>query len=433
MTRTSREEIGEANDMKRMKYKKIIRNIGIFLTLGLIIGFIVFQREQVKQENINEEQELSIPVEVMMVEKAQYDETLNYIGSITADHIQSLSFKSPGKILGINVQQGDYVEQGDILMQLDTSDLLFEIEAAQKAMEAAYAQYQLSAKGSSSQELEQARLMVDKAQEVYSFQETTLKEYERLYSEGVISNKEYEQAVLEANVALNDLNTAKQAYDSAIEGADDELLQLYYSQYEQAKISYNHKQTLLEDAVLTSTISGTIIELPYEENTMIPAGQPVVHIRRDGANISIGVTSEDYEKIHVEDPVFVKDDSDRMREGIVLRKNNIPDQATHLYDVEVYLEEEDILIGKIVECRIIIGQKEGIMIPIQSAIVNGETYVYIYEGGQAWRRPVDIQSILDDQIIVTGLNDGDSLIISNIKKVNEGKAVSIIGEELVND
>ena len=108
---------------------------------------------------------------------------------------------------------------------------------------------------------------------------------------------------------------------------------------------------------------------------MIPAGQPVVHIRRDGANISIGVTSEDYEKIHVEDPVFVKDDSDRMREGIVLRKNNIPDQATHLYDVEVYLEEEDILIGKIVECRIIIGQKEGIMIPIQSAIVNGETYV----------------------------------------------------------
>jgi hypothetical protein len=86
MTRTSREEIGEANDMKRMKYKKIIRNIGIFLTLGLIIGFIVFQREQVKQENINEEQELSIPVEVMMVEKKQYDETLNYIGSITADH-----------------------------------------------------------------------------------------------------------------------------------------------------------------------------------------------------------------------------------------------------------------------------------------------------------------------------------------------------------
>lgn len=433
MTRTLREEIGEANDMKRMKYKKIIRNIGIFLTLGLIIGFIVFQREQVKQENINKEQELSIPIEVMMVEKAQYDETLNYIGSITADHIQSLSFKSPGKILDINVQQGDYVEQGDILMQLDTSDLFFEIEAAQKAMEAAYAQYQLSAKGSSSQELEQARLMVDKAKEVYSFQETTLKEYERLYSEGVISNKEYEQAVLEANVALNDLNTAKQVYDSAIEGADDELLQLYYSQYEQAKINYNHKQTLLEDAVLTSTISGTIIELPYEENTMIPAGQPVVHIRRDGANISIGVTSEDYEKIHMGDPVFVRDDSDMMREGIVLRKNNIPDQATHLYDVEVYLEEEDILIGKIVECRIIIGQKEGIMIPIQSAIVNGETYVYIYEGGQAWRRPVDIQSILDDQIIVTGLNDGDSLIISNIKKVNEGKAVSIIGEELGND
>lgn len=433
MTRTLREEIGEANDMKRMKYKKIIRNIGIFLTLGLIIGFIVFQREQVKQENINKEQELSIPIEVMMVEKAQYDETLNYIGSITADHIQSLSFKSPGKILDINVQQGDYVEQGDILMQLDTSDLFFEIEAAQKAMEAAYAQYQLSAKGSSSQELEQARLMVDKAKEVYSFQETTLKEYERLYSEGVISNKEYEQAVLEANVALNDLNTAKQVYDSAIEGADDELLQLYYSQYEQAKINYNHKQTLLEDAVLTSTISGTIIELPYEENTMIPAGQPVVHIRRDGANISIGVTSEDYEKIHMGDPVFVRDDSDMMREGIVLRKNNIPDQATHLYDVEVYLEEEDILIGKIVECRIIIGQKEGIMIPIQSAIVNGETYVYIYEGGQAWRRPVDIQSILDDQIIVTGLNDGDSLITSNIKKVNEGKAVSIIGEELGND
>ena len=415
-----------------MNKKKLIKLSILFVALIAVIILIVIERAQTKYNVLEQDKQQSIPVEVFEVKASSYDETLNYIGAISAEQVQTLSFKSPGKIQTIAVEEGDFVEKGMVIAKLDTSDLMFEIQAAKKAMEAAYAQYQLSLKGATSQELEQARLAVEKADQVYAFKKETLEEYEVLYATAVISKKEYEQMKLETQVALNDYNTAIQVYETAKNGAEEERIELYYHQYEQAKTDYEYKQTGVDDATLTATVDGTVIGLPYEENTLVPAGQPVVNIRQEGANILIGVTDKDYEKIEVNQPVIVQVNDEQMQ-GRVLRKKNIPDRATHLYNVEIYLEEKNVLIGKIVECKIIIGKKEGIMIPIQSAIVNGESYVYIYDEGKARRRTIKVEDFIGDQIIVSGLESGELLIVSNAKKVADNKAVTISGEERQDD
>lgn len=410
-----------------MKWKKITKVIIVFAVIAAIIGIIVIQRNQTKLQKMVEETESIIPVTVMPIEITKYEEVLSYIGAVQTDSVQSLSFKSPGKIKTIDVKEGDVVEAGEQLATLDTVDMTYELDGARQAMEAAYAQYQLAQKGATSQEIESARLALGKAKEAYDFKLNTSNEMKQLYDEGIVSKKEYDLVVLEASLAQKDYERANQAYMTVMEGSDPSLLDLYYSDYEQARTLYEHKESLMRDASLMAPISGTIISLPYEVNTMVPAGQPVVNIRKDGAVVALGITQQDYAKIMVGDNVRVWRDEQRIN-GLVSRKSNIPDISTHLYQLEVSVDHQDLLMGEIVECEIVVGQKEGILIPIEAVIVDGETYVYVQVDHEARRKNITIEEILDDQIIVTGLNIGDHLILENIKKIDEGTVISVINE-----
>ncbi|MDF1616759.1 efflux RND transporter periplasmic adaptor subunit [Petrocella sp. FN5] len=410
-----------------MKWKKITKVLIVFAVIASIIAIIVVQRNQTKLKKMVEETESIIPVTIMPIEITIYEEVLSYIGAVQSDGIQSLSFKSPGKIKTIHVKEGDLIEAGETLITLDTVDITYELDGARQAMEGAYAQYQLAKKGPTPQEVEQAGLALKKAKEVYDFKLNTLGEMKLLYDEGILSKKDYDQVVLDTTMAQNDYETANQAYITVMEGTDPSLLDLYYSRYQQAKIMYDQKAALIEDASLISSITGTVVSLPYEVNTLVPAGQPVIHIRKDGAVVALGITQEDYAKIELGDNVRILKNTKTM-DGVVSRKSNIPDLTTHLYQLEVSLNEQDFLMGEIVECEIIVGQKEGILIPIESVIVDGETYVYIQVVHEARRKNIIIEEILDDHIMVSGLDVGDALILQNIKKIKDGTIISVVNE-----
>jgi len=410
-----------------MKWKKFTKVLIVFAVIASIIGIIVVQRNQTKLQKMVEETESIIPVTVMPIEITLYEEVLSYIGAVQTDGVHSLSFKSPGKIKTLQVKEGDVVKTGQVLATLDTVDITYELDGARQAMEGAYAQYQLAQKGATPQEIQQARLAVEKAKEVYDFKVTTSGEMKQLYDEGILSKKEYDLVILDTTMAQKDYETANQIYIKIIEGTDPSLLDLYYSNYEQAKTMYEHKESLIQDASLTASINGTVISLPYEINTMIPAGQPVVHIRKDGSVVALGITQKDYPKIEVGDNVRVQRHEKHIN-GLVSRKSNIPDITTHLYQLEVSIDEAHLLMGEIVECEIVLGQKEGIIIPIESVIVDEETYVYVQVENRARRKKIIIDKIIDDKIIITGLDVGDALILENIKKINDGTIISVINE-----
>ncbi len=407
--------------------RKVVKtSIGIFLLIGLI-ALIVAVRWETPIEEQDQKQQASIPVDIMEVRTTIENKTLRYIGVVSPKQIQSLSFKNPGKLQQIFVEEGDDVEEKTVLATMDTRDVSYELELAKKAMEAAHAQYQLGKKGASSQEIEQARLNVEKASQVQVFAEATFQEYKSLYEEGVISAKEYDQIELEAEIAQKDFEMATQIYETATNGADKELIEIYYRQYEQAKTQYEYVETIINDATLVSTIRGTIVEIPFEENTRIASGTPVIHIRQEGSNVVIGVTDSDFGKIELNQEVYVHGNN-RMMEGKVLRKKNIPDPSTHLYTVEIYLEEKDTLIGEIVECEITIGTEEAIKIPMQAIVVQDESYVYVYESGQARRRTVQVEGFKDNYVVIKGLSEGEKLIVQNVKHMSDGKNVALVRE-----
>lgn len=369
-----------------------------------------------------------VPVKVETVEDLAYDEVLSYIGVITPDSIQTLGFKSAGKIEAINVEVGDKIDEETLLVTLDTQDLEFELRVSKSSLNAAKAQYDLAVKGTEAQDIELARLAVEKASQVTLFKATTLEDYTKLYAEGVISNKEFEGIELEATLAELDYLNAKVVYEKALDGLEQEAIDVYYSQYEQAKTNYEFKESLMSDSQLYATTKGTVIDILYEENELVPTGYPVVAIRKEEQVITLGINNEALIQLEKGQIVTITEDK-REGTGVVSRIADVPDANTHLYEVEVTIDQKDLfLIGEIIKCNIMVGTNHGIMIPINSVVIDEDNYVYIVKDHKANKKKIEIITILDDAIIVKGIEEGEQLVTENVNKLYEGKEITIIGE-----
>ncbi len=87
---------------------------------------------------------LKKPADGYITEKAVKGEVLQEIsetGSVKATESVSMSFKSIGKIVKINVAVGNNVKKGDILVQLDSSQSSAQLQSAKAALEASQRQY----------------------------------------------------------------------------------------------------------------------------------------------------------------------------------------------------------------------------------------------------------------------------------------------------
>ncbi|MBF4691579.1 efflux RND transporter periplasmic adaptor subunit [Fusibacter ferrireducens] len=363
------------------------------------------------------------PVTVKKLAMTNYDVSLNYVGRVESSSLKKLSFKSTGKVESIKVAVGDRVNAGDQLMILDQEDLIFAKNAAENQMKVALAQYEKVLKGTSSEELKNAKSNVEKAQEIYNDAQKQLDHGKLLYESGGISKDALDQLTLNLNLQAKNLDQAEQLYQKAKRGAEPEDVAMAQANYLMAKTDFESKQSLLEDAVLRAPVSGTIVSILYEADETVPAGYPAVVIREDSQIIKVGVTGEDLKKIKLGQEFLC---TDLALKGSITRLAEVPDASTHLYEIEATLKNSDLLIGEIVECRLLIGEASGVIIPIESILNDGEDFVFLYEEGYVTRQVVHKSEIIGNQILVSGLNAGDLLISKNINQLKDGELVSLM-------
>lgn len=372
-----------------------------------------------------------VPVTVEEAKIEEYEERLTYVGGVTSDSIQTLAFKSSGKIEAIYVEIGQKVDESTLLISLDTQDIDFAVRASENAMLAAKAQYVEALEGTRSQDIEMARVAKEKAEEVSRFKADTLIEISALYEAGFASSKEVDGANLESTIAMRDYQNALAIYSKAMEGPTEETLDALQNRYEQAKVGYEMNLSLLADSQLYSSTKGTVVNIVYEENEMLAAGYPAIVVRKENQVINMGgVTDEDLEELELNQKVYIyaTDDANKSQEtiGFITRIADVPDMTTHLYQVEVAIDAQSKLsVGEVVTCEVAIGKcTGGVDIPLKAVTVDDKNYVYVvHNEATASKKYVDIVMLLGHRIIVEGLEAGDKIITQNIPKLYEGKDV----------
>ena len=111
------------------------------------------------------------------------------------------------------------------------------------------------------------------------------------------------------------------------------------------------------------------------------------------------------------------------KEGRVVFIDNVADAQTSTYKVEIEIEEQEVLIGNIVRVEAIIGQVEGIWIPIQCIQSTTIDFVFVIEDGRSSKRSIEVLEIKGDKVLVEGLEVNESLVVSGMKSLVEGMLV----------
>lgn len=269
-------------------------------------------------------------------------DSLTATGTVEAKKVMA-SFKVPGKIASLLVDEGSKVELGQNLASLDGRELTAKLNQAVGAFEAASAQARQA--GSSvpltSQQveaaIEQARAKVAQAEVGVTDAGQQLERAQELHDSGAISNKSFDDAKNNFDLAQNILNEAQSGLDQALSARLK--VQVAQSQYEatvgQSNLAggaVDEAQAYLDNTLLKAPISGYITQKMLEQGEMVNAGTPVLEITDiEHTYIKIFITENKIGRVQLGQAAEVTVDSfpGQVIPGKVVWINNAGDFAVH--------------------------------------------------------------------------------------------------------
>lgn len=397
----------------------------IFLVVVVaILGLAAYKVYDIMNEEYIPEEKEAVPVTVYSAEEMEIPETIVYQGSISPSSVENISFKSSARLEIFNGQEGEEILEGTTLAKLDQSDLDLALQAAENQLYAANADYNRASKGARSEDLELARISVDKATEALVYLEDQVTKIETLFTEGIVSQSELDGAKLELDLATKDYELAVQNLEKASNGTEPEIIQAAAAQVALARTNRDAQQAMIDDVIYVMPKNMILLKKLYEVGELVPAGYPVAVVRSLEEVVTIGVSGKDLSKVYLGQNVDISSALSSGR-GQVRRIAEIPDSDHFLYEVEVEIVEGDFTIGDIVECTMTYDQVMGITLPIFAMKNDGIDYVYIYDNGIARIQKVEIINILEDRVLVEGVSVGEQVIVSNINRIQGKSKVTI--------
>ncbi len=113
----------------------------------------------------------------------------------------------------------------------------------------------------------------------------------------------------------------------------------------------------------------------------------------------------------------------------------IPNVITRTYEAEVKVINEnssDAKVGALTDVNFIVGQYSGVKVPLKALFLSRSTFLYTVEEETVRKMEVEIEDIIDDEVYISGLNEGDRVVISGMKRIQDGETVTVY-DEVVED
>lgn len=291
-----------------------------------------------------------------------------------------------GTITKRNVDVGSVVKPGDVLLQMDARDL------------------QQTANTYSAQ--------VYSAESQLKLAEKNLSRYRQLYSQGAISRATLDQY--------------ESAYDVAVAGV------------QQSAAQYNQSSNQINASTIYADTAGVVSSISAEVGQIVSAGQPVITVVQDGEReIEISVPENRIEELRQVRQIrvgFWAFPNVRV-EGKIREIAPMADKVTRTFRVRVSLVNppEEIKLG--MTASVTLGgnnSQQAVSIPLAAIYQSDDKpAVWVVTGETLALRPVITGDFGNGTVqVLSGLEQGERIVIAGVHKLKEGQSVKVTGDSL---
>lgn len=332
------------------------------------------------------------PVRTLVVSANQQHLMAEYSGSVVARVESQLGFRVGGKIKLRKVEVGSQVKPGDVLMQLDTQDLILGLNQAQANVHTAHSNFILA--------------------------EKELKRFGELLKTGAVS-----QSALDAKSSAFD---AAKAY------------------YEQAQAQLLERQNQTQYANLKADVAGVVTAIQAEIGQVVAAGAPVVSLAQvakntDGASdmeIAIEIPENNLSLINKAEAIEITLWALRKEifKGHIREMAPAADPISRTFSAKISFVDSTeaqrklLKLGMTATAKFLLTTPQAyIKVPL-SALLNsqGKTLVWQVKDGKAEPVEVTVAGISGNEVLLKGLQSGQTIITAGVHVLTPGRPVTLL-------
>ena len=353
---------------------------------AIILGLFLISMAGCKPPEVPEDKSKMTAISKVEVKKLvpqSYQQTIRTFGVLEAAESVSLSSEFSAKVKKINFKEGQRIQAGHVMVELDKADLQNLIKKAEADLQSARAK------------LKESRLLMKRRQELFAQKIVSQEQMEKFETTLTDAEADYERAIVGLNQARNDLSRAS----------------------------------------IISPVSGKVVKKKIEVGEIAAPGKVLAEIQVTNImRVVTHVTEQEINSIQLGSESIVTTPGVRGREYIarIESRGDEVDPATGNFPVKLTVENNDGLLKTGMTAVVVMAGLEvsdALLIP-DSALVdrNRKRVVYRVTDGLAEEvEPVLAVTLTSELIpVLAGLSEGDDVIIGGLDTVVDGKKVEVI-------
>ena len=406
------------SERRKEQGKRIFKYGGI--SLCIIVAFVLlfnFMKTSVNYDNLV----------ISTIDKGTIEVAINASGKVVPLTEEIITTPISSKILEVYKNPGDKVLKGEAILLLELSSI--ETEYQQKLDEREMKKSKLMQFGVNSSGKISEMKMQEKIKEMQLKQmHTELQNEKYLDSIGASTSDKIRQAELNYEVSRLELEQLKEKISNESKNVDADLkvLQLEMSIFDK---SLAETRRLLKDARILSPLDATLTFVNIEIGSQVATGSQIA-IVSDLSHFKINAEIADSYANYIApgDKAIIKIGKEDI-EGTVL--NVIPSSKNGIINFSIMLKDADnprLRSGLKTDVYVMVGIKDDVLRIQNGSYFSGRNgyYLWVINGNKAVLREVILgDSNFDYVEVISGLKEGDQVVISGLEGFNNIKEIKI--------
>ncbi|HEI8867818.1 TPA: efflux RND transporter periplasmic adaptor subunit [Serratia odorifera] len=188
--------------------------------------------------------------------------------------------KAKGRVIERLVERGDDVKTGQLMIQLDSPELMAQLRSAQASRDEAKAQLEQSLHGTREESIRNLRASLAQAQAELRNAQRDYDRNQSVAAKGYVSRSELDNSRRARDTAYQQVLAAKASLDEGINGDRIELRQQYAAALRAAEENLLEVKAQTDDLQVKAPVDGEVGPIPAEVGELLNASSPLLTLIR---------------------------------------------------------------------------------------------------------------------------------------------------------